>query len=240
MWTWPDWVPGEVCHRVEDHFASPIEWQSDAVMCAAPLLGDYILHKGKLGRFVHRSGSIGFWIHGRELLEVSHQVQWRVVGFDQPYATALALGLKCNETRGQRSHYRGKLIIHANAKPPLPQDLEAFQTALDLCQAECPDVLKPQLALGRVVGVTDMVNCHEMVTPKGWPHIPPNGSIDPAKISEVEELLGHWEEGRFAWAQEHPRDLPAPLPWKGKQGWQHPSFELLLQIRKQLEGVGHG
>ena len=66
----------------------------------------------------------------------------------QPYAQAIALGLKKFETRSWATKYRGKLAIHASLKP-LSKECKLLAEKYNI--KDC--------ALGEVIVVADLVDC---------------------------------------------------------------------------------
>ena len=119
----------------------------------------------------------------------------KAISLWQPWAEAMRLGLKRNETRSWPTSYRGWLAIHAAKRKP------------DAVPARFGTV-----ALGAVVCITRLVNCvrTENVV---------NG------LSEEEESWGDYSAGRWAWQTESLISLPEPIPLRGHQGlfdWELP------------------
>lgn len=126
----------------------------------------------------------------------------------QPFALAIMLGMKGNETKPQRTHIRGRVFIHAGAKD-LDAALKGFPTeqreTIIALQHESPlcDEVK---ARGAIIGTVEIVDCQpvEEVLPY---------------ISERERVLGDYSPGRFAWKLQNPVLFKTPIPAKGKLGW---------------------
>lgn len=97
----------------------------------------------------------------------------------QPWASAVALGLKLVETRSWPTHHRGLLAIHAGAATD----------ALSLLGDPRFSTLPPrgELPLGAVVAVA-WLEAVDLMTPE---------SIEAA--GETERGLGDWSAGRYAW-----------------------------------------
>jgi activating signal cointegrator 1 len=121
----------------------------------------------------------------------------------QPWATFILRGVKRFETRTWRTDYRGPLAIHAGrqlddnilrlcARPLFRQLLQAGGFAS-----------MTGLPRGYVLGFVDLVDC--LVVPC-------------AGLSEalVEQALGDFTPGRFAWQLANPRALARPLRLTGQ------------------------
>jgi len=115
----------------------------------------------------------------------------------QPWAQAIALGLKQIETRSWATNHRGPLAIHA-AKRPLP-DMARWAGIF-------PDISEGAFPLGCIVAITSVVDCVEMT----------DKLIK--ELSPVERALGHYEPGRFAWILGPIFPLPSPIFISGHQG----------------------
>lgn len=121
----------------------------------------------------------------------------------QPWAEAIMMGLKHYETRSWGTKYRGRLVIHAAAGPPMEDAMWHLQ---DLCaQHGCEIPVGYQLRRGEVLGVVDLVDCVQM-TPELI-----------AKQGPTERALGDWQVGRWAWKVKNPREVNERTPWKGMQ-----------------------
>ena len=123
----------------------------------------------------------------------------------QPYAGALAAGIKEYETRSWATKYRGPIAIHAAARDVF-DTLEqiAIPTALKIKEAlRCEWAEMPR---GAIIATGELVDCIE---------ITPSFS---ASLSQDERDLGHFAPGRYAWKLANVHLLPDPVPAKGKQG----------------------
>jgi H+/Cl- antiporter ClcA len=144
----------------------------------------------------------------------------------QPWATAMAVGLKKIETRDWSTKYRGDLAICAAHRPPADGDLEAFLTIADAERVRVPLIPLP---LGCVVCVVELYVCEPTAGPEG--------------MDATEACLGNFGHGRFAWRTRNLRPLRDPLPIIGRQRlWQVSrqveeiiAFEVLLE---RLKGAG--
>lgn len=132
----------------------------------------------------------------------------KAISLWEPWATALALGLKVNETRGWFCSYRGDLVI-CSAKRPIGS-LEREVTVAN-------GIDPAQLVFGCALCIVEVYDC-----------VSTNGLA--GKISAQEARLGNYEFGRFAWLTRNLRRLAEPVPVVGRQGF----FEVEIPIRVNL------
>lgn len=137
----------------------------------------------------------------------------------QPWASLLACGAKCYETRGWATKYRGPIAIHAAmrdpARIPHSEELDKFASIVGSAPWD-------QLPRGAVIATAELVNVWRIVLnleqSDGAHKIAAedqNGNyIIP---SEMELALGDWTPGRYAWEFANMKPI-APIPAKGKQG----------------------
>ena len=113
----------------------------------------------------------------------------------QPYAQAIALGLKKFETRSWATKYRGPLAIHASIKP-LTNEAKFLAKQYSI----------NNFTQGAVILIADLTDCILMTQ-------------DFIKSQNQAELdFGLWQEGRYAWKLEHIKVLEKPIFITGKQG----------------------
>lgn len=129
----------------------------------------------------------------------------KTISLFQPWASAMALGLKKIETRGTRIHHRGLVAIHA-AKKWTDDEREFCEDFAR--QFAKPALLDPPrgciIAVGRVV---DVKPTEELVH----------------SITYQESLLGNYGPRRFGWIFEDIIALDTPIPYRGQQGqWDTP------------------
>lgn len=122
----------------------------------------------------------------------------KAISLWQPWASAMALGMKKVETRHWRTNYRGPLFIHA-AKKITPWPSITFQALFDGIA-----FLPSDLPLGALLCKVNLVDCQRILF-----HNRPGG---------FERSLGNYEVGRFMWITE---DLESfdPIPYRGRQGF---------------------
>ena len=160
----------------------------------------------------------------------------------QPWASALAHGVKQYETRHWSTAYRGPLLIHAaKKKPPCsrPDDyIFDFITKPELRGVFSPpewsdEELPPSAVLGIksrriwrylyelprgvILGVATLADCLPVTMRNrvGTLCLPLNKRQD---LSLQETMLGDFSPGRFGWQLANVRLLPEPVPYRGAQG----------------------
>jgi len=118
----------------------------------------------------------------------------------QPYASAMALGWKKNETRPWGTSYRGPLLIHAAKKITQWPSME-IQTLFDGIASQPSD-----LPLGALLCKVDLVDCKKI-----WINNLPG---------RIERILGNYTYGRFIdrymWITESLKTFD-PIPFRGRQ-----------------------
>lgn len=139
----------------------------------------------------------------------------------QPWASAVALGLKRSETRGWETSYRGLLLIHAAKRWTSKERLFHRKSSLGISimlDADNPDAIAYACTppLGCIVAVADLVEC--------WPTTrPPSVTPNPIPgLTDIERLFGDFAPGRFAWQLENVTRLAEPVRCEGKQGLWYP------------------
>lgn len=133
----------------------------------------------------------------------------KTISLYQPWASAMAFGLKKIETRGTRIHHRGRCAIHAGKK----WDEELESCALDLSLEVGDARLRDDLPRGVVIAVGTIINC-----------IP--AEILEQEITRTEALLGNYRRGRWGWVFTDIVALETPFEWRGQQGqWDIPDIE---------------
>jgi hypothetical protein len=81
----------------------------------------------------------------------------KALSIHQPWAWAIAKGLKDIENRTWRTHYRGPLLIHATGDKPEQSDCALVARQCRRRGEPVPDF--DQLPRGGIVGVCELVNC---------------------------------------------------------------------------------
>lgn len=126
----------------------------------------------------------------------------KVLSLDQPYATAVALGLKRFETRSWATKYRGPLAIHATDRKPKPMS-DFVGLYLDSHEP---------LPRGVIVATCQLTAC-ELMTPEliAWAL----GGQERTLALELE--LGIWKPGRYAFALSDVARVEPGISAKGRQ-----------------------
>lgn len=156
----------------------------------------------------------------------------KVISLTQPWATLMAIGEKCVETRSWSTPYRGSLAIAAAKGFP--------SECRDLCmQGPFAEALRrggygglaiingAGLPLGEIVAVVDLVDC-----------LPTDGYFVERRIDQLiipsgksECVFGNYARGRYGWITRNLRRLARPIPAKGRLGlWEFPDAEILAAL----------
>lgn len=126
----------------------------------------------------------------------------KALSVSQPWATAIASGLKKIETRSWAPAYRGRLVIHASARNTFYFDRQAYEVIYNLMPSA-------NFEHGAIVAVATLFACVRTEEIRDG-------------ISERERLLGDYSDGRWAWLLHHVLWVD-PVPCKGKLGlWTLP------------------
>lgn len=147
----------------------------------------------------------------------------KAISLHQPWATAVALGLKQYETRSWSTKHRGPIAIHATKKRSLDQAVlfdgwlrenfkihMAFEDALDL-DFDC-------LHFGAIIAVADLRYAV---------------ASDRVQPNSTERLLGDFSPGRYAWRLDNVRRLTCSIVCRGyQQLWTVPP-----EIEKELSDI---
>ncbi len=128
----------------------------------------------------------------------------------QPYAAAIAAGLKHFETRAWPTKYRGPLIIHASMREPNPARREL---------AWRYNIIDMAARTGEFIAICDLTDCIKM-TPEFI-----------ASQCKTEQDFGDWAPNRYAWKLENVRPLPEHIKTRGFQGlWNAPDISEIILI----------
>jgi hypothetical protein len=124
----------------------------------------------------------------------------------QPWAGAMALGIKTIETRGRRFNYRGDLCIHSSMRTipweEYPQPAKALGYPPD----------KAFWHGGMILAVVEVYDCIET------DHVNPEYLLPRSiRIGPTEHALGDYSLGRFAILTRNLRVLNHPVPCRGNQ-----------------------
>lgn len=141
----------------------------------------------------------------------------------QPWAGAMALGVKEVETRGWRLDYRGPLCIHASMRKMTEEDWLCIPYSRR--KNADPDVLRMLGLRGGILAVVDVYGCLRTEAI--------NNTIVGGTITDDERQLGDYSPGRFGILTRNLRRLRHPVPCKGSQGlWTVPAdVEQLVRVQ---------
>lgn len=114
----------------------------------------------------------------------------------QPWASAMALGLKRIETRSWERRYRGPILIHAAKR--WTRDERDFAHAMGFEGVDLP--------LGAIVAVANLVDV--------W-------RTEHLNVSDLEAAWGNYGPQRFGWITRDIWQLERPVPYRGLQGLFH-------------------
>lgn len=143
----------------------------------------------------------------------------RALTITQPWASAIALGIKTVETRSWSTPYRGALLIHAaKGFPPYAREFAETEHAIGRLPARLP--------LGAIVAVALLTTVQ--------PAQVTGPILDPA--ASIERLYGDFTPGRWGWILRGVRPLREPVPCSGMLGLWRPSDELVQAVEDALDG----
>ena len=132
----------------------------------------------------------------------------RAISLWQPWATAIAVGVKRVETRHWPTNHTGPLAIHA-AKHWTISERRYTATARELWSlGGIP------LSFGAIVATCTLMGCRRTEDVE-------------LQLSEIERFYGNYAPGRFAWFLTDIVALSEPIPFKGHQGFFNVPDELL-------------
>lgn len=137
----------------------------------------------------------------------------KAISLHQPWATAMAIGLKRNETRNRLTHYRGDLVI-CSALKPMNHDRFDIMRLHNMPAAA--------MQFGYALCLVEVYDC---VTTE---------FLSEGGITETEFSLGDYTPGRFAWRTRNLRRLNTPIEVKGKQGFMNLPPDVEAKILAQL------
>lgn len=151
----------------------------------------------------------------------------KAISLWQPWATAIALGVKQIETRGWHTKHLGELAICA-AQKRTPELRDIFNDLLnehDSARFAFGDALEldfDTLPFGKVVAVVDLYAVGDV------------DFFDLNKISPVERAFGNYDAGRKLWWMRNVKRLREPVPVTGRQQMFNLPAEVEAEVRAQL------
>lgn len=142
----------------------------------------------------------------------------RVLSLHQPWATLMAEGVKTIETRSWTTKYRGSVAIQATKvdhgagsaimqNPVVQGALIERGYLVRHASGTVFYVRDKPIPLGAIIAVANLVDVRLM------------GTMDILRdVDPVQEALGHWAPGRYAWFFEDVIPLRSPVPYRGSRG----------------------
>lgn len=168
----------------------------------------------------------------------------KAISLWQPWASLMAWGIKKVETRDWQRSYRGPLLIHASKKwSPLQEEFCQDDLVRALLKPFVKDWRRLDLAfpLGKLVGKVELLEIiptmlvgtsYTMAT-KG-PELYEDDARPPKPtvvINKVEEKLGDYSPGRFAWVTRAAMWFKYPPPYMGSVGLFDVKTEVVADAR---------
>ena len=141
----------------------------------------------------------------------------KALSLTQPWATAMALGLKEWETRSWPTGFRGIVAIHA-AKG-FPSWAKRFARDERPSYSLMPSV--EEMPLGRIVAVGEIVECRTTESIR-------------SELSALELKWGDYHAGRYAYKFNLLRMIVPPVPAKGALGFWTIPDDIWQPIQAQL------
>lgn len=128
-------------------------------------------------------------------------------------------GRKQYETRHWPYRFNpGVLAIHAAKKLVKREDLDRL--CAEICEDEFGCHWELTLPRGAIIGTGRLVDC-----------APAHRLRD--KVSEEEQALGDWSDGRYVWLLDYRCPLKVPLPWRGMQSFFDVPEDVVRQHRPE-------
>ena len=140
----------------------------------------------------------------------------KAISLYQPWASAMASGVKQIETRSWPTGYRGDLVI-CSAKRSLDQ--------VGLSVARDNNISMMAMKFGFALCVVELYDC----VPTQEFH-----RAVPMKVTQTEADLGDYTPGRFAWLTRNVRRIRPVVPVTGHQGFWNLSSETVALINANL------
>ena len=135
----------------------------------------------------------------------------RAISLWQPWATAVALGVKKVETRHWSTRYTGPIAIHAAKRWAKPErDFAAVEHALGR--------LPKHLPFGAIIATATLMGCR-MAQDVGH------------QVGAIERMYGDYAHGRFAWFLTDVIAFDEPIPFPGARGFFNVPDELFTGMR---------
>jgi hypothetical protein len=131
----------------------------------------------------------------------------KALSLTQPWATAVAMGMKQWETRSWPTGLRGEICIHAAKN--FPKWAREFAEEKGLATSSLP--------LGSIIAICELTSCRQTDTLVN-------------ELSPEEMELGDYAPGRYAFRLENVRQLKQPVPVRGSLGFWAVEWEPALEV----------
>lgn len=134
----------------------------------------------------------------------------RAVTIRQPWATLIAIGEKRFETRSWVTKHRGEIAIHAGKAIDKQACVDpAIQTIL----AKHGYITPSDLPTGAIIATGMLIDCWQSFTQEDQVILESAGRM--RSITDFEEQVGDYTEGRYAWELDQMKILQEPVLAKG-------------------------
>src|SRR5579864_9472253 len=144
----------------------------------------------------------------------------KALSLTQPWASAIALGLKQWETRSWPTKFRGQVCIHAAKGYP------------NYAKEFAEEKRMSDLPLGVIICVADLVGCEKTEVVLGS-----NEGLYQANriISKQEEEWGDYSDGRYAFQLENIKVLKIPVIAKGALNFWSVPWDIANEVLKGIK-----
>ena len=143
----------------------------------------------------------------------------KVLSLAEPYATLIAVGKKCVETRSWQTSYRGELYIHASKTKMNLKDEKNFK----LMELLDGNFLHP----GYIICKCRLVDCVPMTE---------EYVKQMKEENEQEYLCGEYREGRYAWILEDIIPLKQPIKANGSLNiWNYYNENEIMNLMQDIK-----
>jgi hypothetical protein len=151
----------------------------------------------------------------------------KALSIKQPWASLIAHGIKDIENRTWRTHFRGRIYIHASAPKKFNIQLTDEQTKLAVPVLET--AFKGTMSFGAIIGEVEIIDCvinHESIWAEKTPIIYTKPLIKDSNLRGYKEALKMYNENKpiYNWVLANPVLYDQPiLNVKGKLSFWEPN-----------------
>lgn len=152
----------------------------------------------------------------------------KAISLWEPWASAMAVGLKANETRNRPTQHRGQLAICSAKKIPsavhVPNAVVCLlwdnRSRFPGYHGNMMDLLL-SLPFGKVVCVVDVYDCRPT-------------ELEKPQLRDEEIILGDYAPGRWVWKTRDYKKMDFPVPVIGRQGFFNLPPDIEEKVKNQL------